>query len=236
MKQLFFTLCLLILSPLPTSAWQVIGSGVSGTTPPTYLLTENFTGTSLPAGWTLVSGAPVYNSGGVQLNAATNALTTAVSKTFTASGETWIYYLYTPTASTSNLNAAKAITLIYNNTAIQCTIQAVSTGVGQPIKLRVVMGTASATTADTLSIGTAYQVCVHLKKGAGSDGIADVAFVAGSGELPTSGGAFAALSTGSTQLDANKLALYVEYGAGVGTDATFANVRVDDVPIYSNPL
>lgn len=235
MKQLFLIL-LLTMGPFQALSWEIIGSGELWVVPPTYLLSEDFAETSLPTGWTLVAGTPVYTTSGVQLNAATNAATTAISKTFTASGETWIYYEYTPTASTSNLNTAKAISLIYNNTAIQGTIQAVSTGTGQPVKLRVAMGTASSTTTDTLSIGATYQVCVHIKKGTGADGIADIAFVAGAGEFPTSGGAFAALSTGSTQLDANKLTLYVEYGAGVGTDATFKNVRVDDAPIYSNPL
>lgn len=227
---------IITISPVFAVITGYIIAPSSGSTP-TYLLSEDFTGTSLPSGWTLGGGTPTYDSAGIHLPSVANATTTWVYKTISSGSEVWAYMKYTPTANTITVNGYKSLLFLKNGTSIQLALAAQSSaGTGSPVKIRITMGSAQISTVGTLSLDTEYQIVVHYKKGTGSNGIADVAFVSGTGSFPASGDNFASLSTGTTTLDINRYDIYVEYSSGTGTSAIVNKVRVDDAAINSNPI
>lgn len=83
--------------------------------------------------------------------------------------------------------------------------------------LRIVHGTANATTVSTLTAGTTYYVWGFYNKGTGANGVAKVAFST-SKTKPTSGNDYAAVSTGTATNDCVDLGPWVadvSFGSGV---------------------
>lgn len=91
--------------------------------------------------------------------------------------------------------------------------------------LRVTHGSATATTASTMSANTVTYIWVHYLKGSGANGVADVGFST-TKTRPTTGGTFASLSNGTAAADTVDIYLNVSdfsFGSGI------AGVIYDDV-------
>lgn len=74
--------------------------------------------------------------------------------------------------------------------------------------LRIVCGTANATTVSTLTFGTQYYVWAHYLKGSGANAVADVAFST-TKVRPTSGNGFAQVTTGSRTANVTDIGIFI---------------------------
>lgn len=102
--------------------------------------------------------------------------------------------------------------------------------------MRIVCGTANATTVSTLSANTTYYVWIHYLKGSGANAVADVAF-SSSKTRPTSGDGFAQVTNGSSTADVVDIYLNVSdiaFGSGIMgviyDDVSFSRSQIGDVP------
>src|SRR4030095_13735684 len=102
------------------------------------------------------------------------------------------------TITNTIVNNMRMVIVADNGFAEQASIQVQSSG------LRIVMGTANATTVSTLVAGTKYYCWGHVKKGTGANGIADVAFST-TKVRPTSGNGFAQVTTGRTTANSQQV-------------------------------
>lgn len=83
--------------------------------------------------------------------------------------------------------------------------------------LRIVVGTANATTVSTLTANTKYYCWGHYKKGTGANAVGDVGFST-TKVRPTGGNGFAQTTTGSSTANAQQIGPYVNdvsFGSGI---------------------
>ena len=211
------------------------GPGVSsGSAPPTYLVSEDGTGT----GWT--SSTVTWGANGTSLGmdsavayapSLTDAATRSATKTFAATSEVWGYAQFY--ISNHNLSSGTVRTLIVFRNAGTIVQSASVYNLGGTLRLFASCGGAGVYTTDTLSEGTLYHLQMHYAT-TGTSSTCDVEFST-DGTFAGSGSKFAQKTGGINTLSPDRIAVEPQYASLMSMDVYYDKIRVDDVVIGSNP-
>lgn len=123
--------------------------------------------------------------------------------------EVWFRFIFTITNTI--VNNMRMVIIADSGFTEQASVQVQSSG------LRIVVGTANATTVSTLTAGTKYYCWGHYKKGTGANAVGDIEFSTSKTRLG-SGNGFAQTTTGSSTANAQQIGPYVNdvsFGSGI---------------------
>lgn len=203
-----------------------------GCPPVSPLLTETFEGASYSAaGWSEYTGG-----GTVDENYQTAPIAGADSLRLLkngASDDCYAYNNYGPVNESWAYCRVEIVDLtatefsffrIYDGIHVDLQAHVVIEPDGQ---LRVVCGTANATTTDSVAEGSTYHVWLHYDANAAGTSVADVGFST-DGVRPTSGNKFASLSTGSVFEDGGYVELSLRSSAAEAPEIKLDTLYVDD--------
>jgi hypothetical protein len=210
-------------------------SAAGGGGGPTYLLQENFEGSGYENTWTeagtgtkdedyATSPAPLVGSQSLRLAFASQngTTTTALSAD---QGTCDVYFQVNFAAIPASGKVFLRLRDASANTLVRIEI-------GSSNRFTLRHGTAAASTTDGLSTSTTYHVWISYAKGTGANGSATIAFST-TGTRPTSGNAYAAVTTGTATADVHDIMLGTENTST--WEGVFDKVRVDDATIGDNP-
>lgn len=211
----------------PFSFWKPAagGGGVS------YLLSEDFEGTGIPAGWTTIAGSPNYDyatspaplAGSQSLGIPSGASTEAA---FTASGDLWVYCKF----SVDVISGSPDLFVIKDaSDANVCRVRIISTGV-----IRVYNGAAvqSDSSAGAYTAGDVRHVWVHYVKGTGAtDGAATLYLSTGTAATRPDSPTAPPITTGTATTNADTWAV----GGIASTVKVYDTLRISTSEIGSNP-
>lgn len=198
------------------TSWN--GTGISCASGVTYLVEETFEGAGTPTDWTTTgTGTIDFDNTIVVIDGAQSLMLTAVSQTpraisptFAAQGEIWVYFKMIVVSLPS---ASVGLITVKNASAAQVMrIRVTATGL-----INVQSATGGANTTDAVSAGTLYHVLGHYLKGTGADAIVDVEFNT-TGTWTGTGNKFKQLTNGDATTDA------VSFELGHNASTTFNNV------------
>lgn len=197
-----------------------------------YIVMQNFEGTGYDhcETWSEVSTPdPDYTGvvleGAQSLRIQQSGSSVLIRKTFTGMSEVWAYFLLHPV--TRGVVDDRSIMRLNSSIVDPLIIWVKSNG-----RLMLQIGGITATTVDSISDGTTYDVWCYYKQGSGANAIGSVGF-ATNGTKPVGGNKFASIANGT----ATGLAISVEIGSGqtVTQEYVYDKVRVSATTIGDNP-
>jgi hypothetical protein len=209
---------------------------------PSYLVSNDLTGGSLPSGWSDQSGSPnwAYDATGLGMIGNTvleldgTAATESVDHpAFTDTSDIWVFFQY---HSITRPGSAREIFrfLVSAAQADGCEIQIDASG-----RLILVNGTISCITATGMTLNTTYNCWVHFKSetsNGAADGLGLSAFSTSTTRPSSDGGGngYAAITNGTGFTAVDQVRLTAQFSTS-GPRGLYAKLRVDDAEIGNNP-
>lgn len=195
-----------------------------------YLLSDDLvyasTGAATSAGWTSTGVTWNYSTSPAPLGGLASSLMcnwgTATARTFTASGDVWIYFLFNPAAAAATSDVLK----IKNAGGTTLLRLAISEGGTGTMTLAATDGGSPAATT-TYTVAQTIHVWLHYAKGTGSDGLIEIF----SSTTGTKGAAKASVNYGPQTTDAAS----IEFQCVNDATFIFNKLRISTSSIGDNP-
>ena len=207
--------------------WETNGVVMAAGGGASYLVSENFEGTGLPAGWTEVAGSPEWDITDNALEGSQSvrlACTTSYEggyTNFTGQADLWVYFMLRAT----NFTVGDAICSIRDSGGTQIAKFQATSGSNWDLY----HGTVESTPTGTYAESETLHIWLHYVKGTGANGVMS-AYVSSTTTKP--GSPTITMTNGDSTSDAAQVALLAW---NPDSDLLFDKLRIDDAEIGSNP-